>query len=75
MMELDQLFDQESINYQPDQFQAEVCAPFSYLEIDKMLQNLPNGKASGYDRISNEMLKHASVKFRHYLLKFLSRLS
>ena len=75
MEELDQLLDQESINYQPDQFQAEVCAPYSYLELDKMLQNLPNGKLSGYDRISNEMLKHASVKFRHYLLKFLSRLS
>ena len=74
MEELDQLLDQESINYQTDKFQADVCAPYSYLELDKMLQNLPNGKASGYDRISNEMLKHASVKFRHYLLNFLNKI-
>ena len=26
------------------------------------------------DGISNEMLKHASVKFRHYLLKFLTKI-
>ena len=35
MEELDQLLDQESINYQPDQFQAEVCAPSSYLELER----------------------------------------
>ena len=72
--EIDQILGHDPLIYQPDQFQEEVCTPYSYLELDKMLKNLPNGKASGYDRISNEMLKHASVKFRHYLLKFLNKI-
>ena len=74
--DIDQLLNNESgaNNYLPDQFEKDVCAPYTYLELDKMLKNLPNGKASGYDKISNEMLKHASTKFKHYILIFLNKI-
>ena len=72
LQELDQILGQENRNFEPDEFEKEVCSPFSYIELDTMLKDLPNGKASGYDNISNEMLKNASVKFKHYLLMLLN---
>ena len=72
--EMEQLLLQEPPNFQPDQFEQEVCSPYSFLELDTMLKNLPNGKASGYDCISNEMLKNVSAKFKHYLLIFLNKI-
>lgn len=72
--EIDKILGNETGSYEPDEFEKEVCSPFSFVELDNMLRKLPNGKASGYDSISNEMLKNASVKFKHYLLLFLNKI-
>ena len=42
--------------------------------MDEILHDLPNNKASGYDRIPNELLKNSGSKFRMYLLTFLNRI-
>ena len=72
LADIDQLLATDT--YEPTQFESEVCSPYSYLELDEMLKGLPNRKASGYDKISNEMLKHTSVKFKHYLLSLLNKI-
>ena len=40
-------------SFESTQFESEVCAPFTYTELDDMLNGLPTGKASGYDRWVN----------------------
>ena len=72
-----------------DHFEEEVCAPYSFVELEQLLQQLPTGKASGYDRfaldlsikglitifrISNEFLKNSSYKFKQFLLVFLNKI-
>ena len=42
-------WDREHL-FEPTQFESEVCAPFTYMELEDMLKELPLGKASGYDR-------------------------
>ena len=38
------------LQFEPTQFESEVCAPFTYTELEEMLKDLPSDKASGYDR-------------------------
>ena len=38
----------------PKQFENKVCSPYSFLELNDILNKLPSGKASGYDRYSVE---------------------
>jgi hypothetical protein len=56
------------------QFESEVCTPYTFLELDHLLSKLPAGKACGYDKISNEMLRHSSFIFKQYLLIFLNKI-
>ena len=58
----------------PLKFEDEVCSPYTFLELDELLGKLQSGKSSGYDKISNELLKNASLKFKHYLLLFLNNI-
>ena len=48
--EIEQLLCENSPTFQSDNFEEKVCAPYSYVELNQILQNLPPGKASGYDR-------------------------
>ena len=57
-----------------DKFEEKICSPISFVELEKILGNLSNGKSSGYDRVPNELLKHSSQQFKMYLLTFLNRI-
>ena len=74
LLEMDQLLDQGIPSFQPDKFEQKVCSPFTYIELDQTLRKLPSGKASGYDKIPNELLKNSSSKFKQYLLVFLNKI-
>ena len=47
----------------------EINKPFSIEELKKVIKNLKNKKASGYDRIPNEFLKHAPEEILRLMLK------
>ena len=72
--ELDLILGHTTPSINPAQFEDEVCPPYTFLELCQMLQKLPRGKSSGYDRISNELLMNTSLKFRHYILIFLNKI-
>ena len=57
-----------------NKFEDQICSPFSFVELDQILKELPNNKASGYDNISNEMIKNSSQTFRLYLQTFLNKI-
>ena len=74
ILELEQILGQNSPSFKPDQFENKVCSPYSFIELDRILGKLPSGKASGYDRIPNELLKNASYNFKQYILVFLNKI-
>ena len=74
IQDIDEILSQETPRFAPDFFEDQVCSPYSYSELDQILQDLPNNKASGYDNIPNELLKNSSYKFRQYLLVFLNKI-
>ena len=75
IQELDQIIGQGDPTHivQHDQYEEAVCSPYSFLELDRILSQLPSGKATGYDKIPNELLKHSSFTFKQYLLIFINR--
>ena len=74
ILELEQILGQTNPSTIPTMFESKICAPYTIADLDATLQNLPNGKASGYDRIPNEMLKNATSRFKLYLQTFLNRI-
>ena len=50
LAEIEEILGQSESSFSPTQFENEVCKPYSYVELDQILQKLPAGKASGYDR-------------------------
>ena len=57
-----------------DKFEDQVCALFTFTELEQVLSKLPSGKASGYDQIPNEFLKHSSFRFKLYILLLLNKI-
>ena len=55
-------------------YEEEVCQPFSMHELNTSLENLPTGKASGCDKVANELLSHTGEKFRGKLLLLLNKI-
>ena len=74
IQEIDDILRQDSPSFAPDYFEAQVCSPYSFCELEQTLSDLPRNKAAGYDRIPNELLKNSSYKFKQYLLKFLNQI-
>ena len=74
IQEIDEILGQDSSTFAPDHFEAQVCSPYSFCELEQTLADLPRNKAAGYDRIPNELLKNSSFKFKQYLLVFLNRI-
>ena len=60
--------------FPPDKFEEQVCPPFTMSELSEELEHLPDGKASGYDSIPNELLKNSGSTFRSYLHIFLNKI-
>ena len=74
LQEIEQIICQATPPTEKDRFESEICSPYSFTELDQILQKLPNGKASGYDCIPNELLRNASFQFKLYLQTFLNRI-
>ena len=74
LQEIDDILNQESISYQSNHFENDVCPPFTFTELEHTLESLPNGKATGYDRLPNELLRNCSKTFKQYLLIFYNQI-
>ena len=74
LAEYDQALGQHQPVFHATKFQEEVCPPYTFIELEEILKKLPSGKASGYDKISNEMLKNCSFTFKQYLILFLNHI-
>ena len=73
ILELEQILGQRIPSLNCTQFEEKICSPYSLPELNRILQKLPSGKATGFDKIPNEMLKHASFSFQRYLMTFLNK--
>ena len=74
LQELDEILKEEASNFTPTQFEEKVCPPFTFTELEQTLGSLPNGKATGYDRVPNEIIKNSSFLFKQYLLVFFNQI-
>ena len=74
IMELEQILAKEGPMFKEDQFESQVCPPYSFTELEQILRDLPDGKAAGIDNISNELLKHSSFESKLYLQTFLNKI-
>ena len=57
IQDIDAILGQDTPHFDPDYFEDQVCSPYSFCELEQILQDLPNNKAAGYDSIPNELLK------------------
>ena len=73
ILEIEQVLANTTPTFDQQHFEEQVCSPYSFFELEEALGKLPNGKASGYDRVPNELLKHSSYNFKLYLQSFLNR--
>ena len=64
LADIEQLLGQTEPAFQSDHFEEQVCRPYSTVELDQILQKLPSGKASGYDRFNNSLFFN---KFHHII--------
>lgn len=74
ILDLQNILGQNNPDIPPDKFEKQVCPPLSFTELELLLSKLPNGKASGYDQIPSEFLKHSSFLFKQYILVFLNKI-
>ena len=51
---------------------VELNRPFTITELTDELTKMKNGKSVGYDKISNEMLKHSPLNVKLILLEFIN---
>ena len=72
LQDIDNILDNSPCGFEENEFEKEICSPYTLAELTQTLASLPSEKASGYDQIPNELLKHSSERFRQYLLKFLN---
>ena len=72
--DIQNILSQPPSDVPPDKFENDVCPPMSFLELDQLLQKLPLGKSSGYDRVPNEFLRNSSFLFKQYLLVFYNQI-
>ena len=63
-----------SINIKENEFEDEICTPYTTKELDEILDTLPSGKASSTDHIPNELLKHTTPTSRIYLQLLLNKI-
>ena len=72
--EMELILSKRSPTYESSMFEEEVCAPYTFIELDRELASLKDGKASGYDQVANELLKNTGLKFRLYLQTFINKM-
>ena len=74
LQEIDDILAHEPKSFENDAFEKQVCSPFTFTELNDTLGRLPDGKASGYDCVPNELLKNSSFNFKQYLLLFYNKI-
>ena len=74
LLELDQILTNPAPNFREDQFEDQVSSPYTFAELEQILNTLPSGKSAGVDNIPNEMLRHTSFQSRLYLQTFLNKI-
>ena len=74
IQELEAILANSPVEHPETKFEDLVCSPYSFTELDKLLADLPLGKACGYDQVPNELLKNSSLNFKLYLLAFLNQI-
>lgn len=74
LQELDQILSNQAPLFREDQFEAKVSSPYTFTELEQILDTLPSGKSAGVDGIPNELLRHTSFLSRLYLQTFLNRI-
>ena len=72
--EIEAMLKGASNSFDPNMFEDEVCPPYTFIELEEELSSLPNGKASGYDGVPNELMKNSGYGFRLYLMNFLNKI-
>ena len=65
--EIDEILGQHDSGFAPDHFEKQVCAPYSFVELEQILRELPTGKASGYDRYWYCFIEHSVIIKNLYL--------
>ena len=73
LSEMEQILNKDTPSFVPTMFEEQVCTPYSFTEMEEELDQLADGKASGYDKIPNELLKNTGFKFKLYLQTFLNK--
>ena len=73
LSEMEQILHKDTPSFEPTMFEEQVCPPYTFIEMEAELSKLADGKASGYDKIPNELLKNSGFKFKLYLQTFLNR--
>ena len=74
LLEIEQILSGSTHTFKEDHFESKVCSPYTFIELEESLKSLPNGKAAGFDNISNEMLKNSSHLSRLYLQTCLNQI-
>ena len=74
LQEIEDILQLESKSFESNKFENDICPPFTFTELNDVLEKLPNGKASGYDRVPNELLRNSSFDFKQYLLLFYNKI-
>lgn len=74
LQEIEDILLHESVEFESKKFEEQICPPFTFLELEDTLGKLPSGKATGYDRVPNELLKNSSFDFKQYLLVFYNKI-
>ena len=73
MSEMEAIINNDLPSFPSNLFEEDICSPYTFIELEKELLGLKDGKASGYDQIPNELLKNTGFKFRMYLQTFLNK--
>ena len=66
LQEIDDILLHEPKSFESKKFEDQICPPFTFTELENTLAKLPEGKASGYDGVPNEILKNSSFNFKQY---------
>ena len=72
--EIEDMLRGAKVTFDSNMFEDDVCPPYTFIELEEELSNLPNGKASGYDGVPNELMKNSGHRFRLYLMTFLNKI-
>ena len=62
------------VNSTETKYESSVCSPMTMVELESILDKLPNEKSPGYDQVPGEFLKNSGFQFKKYLLSFYNRI-